>query len=312
MRTGAAGQTGTETQSPTELRNPATVDIDLVPTVEVLRQLNREDQRVAGAVEAVLPMLAQAVDATVARLRAGGRLHYFGAGTSGRIATMDAAEIAPTFGIEPGTVVAHHAGGPAALEVAVEGVEDQEGLGARDAAALGRDDAAVGLSASGRTPYVRGALSTARKAGSLTILMTSNPRPSMADSADIVLVTDTGPEAIAGSTRLKAATAQKLLLNSLSTATMVRLGRTYSNLMVAVVPSNAKLRERLVAILVEATGAGEQACRAAIDAADGDLQVALVSLLAGVPVPRARAALVQSGDGVRAALGQLERGPQPA
>ncbi|RKE23712.1 N-acetylmuramic acid 6-phosphate etherase [Streptomyces sp. TLI_171] len=266
--------------SPTERRNPRTLGIDRADPLDVLRLLNAEDALVPAAVAEVLPRLAAVVEATAERLRGGGRLHYFGAGTSGRTAVVDAAELGPTFSLPSGIVVAHHAGGPAALVTAVEGSEDSEELGACDAAEVGPGDVAVGVAASGRTPYVAGALATARAAGAFTVLVSANPGAPLAHLADVHVAVDTGPEAIAGSTRLKAASAHKLVLNGLSTAVMVALGRTYSNLMVDVSASNAKLRGRLVTILMEATGLDEEPCAHALAGADGELKTALVCLLA--------------------------------
>jgi len=294
--------------APTEERNPRTTEIDLVPTLELLRMLNAEDHRVPEAVAAVLPPLARVVDEAAARLRAGGRMHYFGAGTSGRLAVMDAAELIPTFGLPPGLVLAHHAGGPAALETPVENSEDDPEDGAREAADLTAADVAVGLTASGRTPYVGGALRTARAAGAFTVLVSANPEAELAAWADVHLAADTGPEAVAGSTRLKAGTAQKLILNTLSTALMVVLGRTYSNLMVEMSASNAKLRGRLLTILTEASGEPTDVCAAALTAADGEVKTALVALLADVPPLRARTALAAADGRVRAAIVGLGAG----
>ncbi|MFC1416220.1 N-acetylmuramic acid 6-phosphate etherase [Streptacidiphilus cavernicola] len=292
----------TRVESPTERRNPRTLDIDQVPTAEIVRLLHQEDRLLPDAVGAVLPKLAAVVDETAARLEAGGRLHYFGAGTSGRIAVMDAAELIPTFSLAPDVVVAHHAGGAAALTEPVEGAEDSVELGAEDAAGVGPGDVALGLTASGRTPYIEGALRAARAAGAFTVLVSANPGAPLAELADIHLGVDTGPEAIAGSTRLKAATAQKMLLNSMSTAVMVRLGHTYSNLMVDVTAANGKLRGRLVTILVEATALDEAVCRDALAAAGGELKTALVCLLSGCLPPAARTALEASGGRVRPAV----------
>lgn len=293
-------------ESPTEVRNPRTTDIDILPTLQVLEQLNAEDRTVAPAVARVLPELAAAIDAALARYLAGGRIHYFGAGTSGRLAIADAAELPPTFSAGADRVIAHHAGGAATVGLAVEDVEDDDSAGAADAAGLGADDIAVGLSASGRTPYVGGALRAARRAGALTILISANPRAALAAHVDHHIGVDTGPEAIAGSTRLKAGTAQKLVLNSFSTALMIRLGKTYSNLMVDVIPANAKLRGRVLRILMEATGCDEAACADALAAADGDTKTALVSLLAGVDAGAAATALRQGDGRVRAALAAIE------
>lgn len=288
--------------APTEERNPATSDIDAVPTVEVLRRLNAEDARVPAAVAAVLPALAEVVDETVRRLRAGGRVHYFGAGTSGRVAVMDAAELIPTFGLPPGVVVAHIAGGIKALTIPVEGAEDSAEGGAADAAEVAAGDVVVGLTASGRAPYVAGALRAARAVGAYTALVSANPDAALAAEADVHLGADTGPEAIAGSTRMKAGTAQKMILTSFSTATMIKLGRTYSNLMVSMRATNAKLRGRTIRILQEATGMTMADCSDALTEAAGDLKVALVHLLSGTDVTSAAKALHTSGGHVRKAL----------
>ncbi|MET9316827.1 N-acetylmuramic acid 6-phosphate etherase [Kribbella sp. NPDC003505] len=291
--------------SPTEQRNPRTLAIDAVGTSEILQLVNNEDALVAGAVSAVIPELTKAVDAAVEAVRGGGRVHYFGAGTSGRLAVLDAAELLPTFHVPDGLVVAHHAGGMAALLRAVENVEDSEEGGAADAAAVTGRDLVVGLAASGSTPYVAGALKAARAAGASTVLVTSNPDAPLAPLADVVIAADTGPEVIAGSTRLKAGTAQKMILNAFSTTLMIKLGRTWSNLMVDLVATNKKLRGRMLRILAEATGADEDACETALAAADGELKPALVHLLTGTPIPEARAALEAAHGRVATALAEL-------
>jgi N-acetylmuramic acid 6-phosphate etherase len=288
--------------SSTEMRNDRTTDIDTVDTLEVLRMLNAEEAGVAGAVAATLPVLAEVVDETVSRLLAGGHVHYFGAGSSGRIGVLDAAEVVPTFGVGADVFVAHHAGGDSAVSHAVEGAEDRHWLGSRAAGSLTAEDVAVGLSASGRTPYVAGALRTARAAGALTVLVSSNVAAPLTELADLCVLPDTGPEAIAGSTRLKAASAQKMILNSLSTATMIKLGRTYSNLMVSLSGTNAKLRQRQVIILMEATGATEADCRAELDRCGDDLRLAIVCLLSGLEPGPAEKALAAAGGNVRVAL----------
>jgi N-acetylmuramic acid 6-phosphate etherase len=291
--------------TPTEQRNPRTLEIDSVGTTEILRLINDEDARVPGAVAAVIPELGVAVDAAVAAIRGGGRVHYFGAGTSGRLAVLDAAELLPTFHAPADLVVAHHAGGPEALLRAVENVEDSEELGGANAADVTGKDLVVGLAASGATPYVAGALRAARSAGATTVLITANPQAPLRDLADILIAADTGPEVIAGSTRLKAGTAQKLILNSFSTTLMIKLGRTWSNLMVDMVATNNKLRGRMLRILAEATGADDDACSAALAAADGELKPALVHLLTGSPVDVARGALEAADGRVAAAIGRL-------
>lgn len=290
--------------SPTEDRNPATAEIDTKDSLAVLQLLNQQDRQVAEAVGTVLPQLAGLVDVAVQRISAGGRVHYFGAGTSGRLAVLDAAELQPTFNAPADWFVAHHAGGAAALIQAAENVEDDERSGAADAAGTGAGDVAIGLTASGRTPYVAGALRAAAEHGAVTALVTSHPDPDIT-GVDVLLSVPTGPEAITGSTRLKAGTAQKLVLNGFSTAVMVGLGRTYSNLMVDMRATNAKLRGRTVRILREATGADEQAARAHIEAADGELKTALVSILGTVSAADARAALAAADGVVRRALAAL-------
>ena len=292
--------------APTEDRHPATYALDAMSTLELLRALNHEDASVAPAVLQVLPELAVVVDLVVERIRAGGTVHYFGAGTSGRLAVIDAAELMPTFNLPDGLFVAHHAGGTEALVKAVENVEDNAELGAQEASAIGPRDVAVGLTASGRTPYVAGALATARAKGALTILITANPQPELAGQVEHLLAVDTGPEVITGSTRLKAGTAQKLVLNSLSTAVMVRLGRTWSNFMVDMVATNAKLRGRVIRILREATGVDEAAARKALELASGELKPALLSLLTGVDPDLARAALEQHQGSVAEALRSIQ------
>jgi N-acetylmuramic acid 6-phosphate etherase len=291
--------------SRTEERNWRTADIDVLPTEGILRLLNAEDATVAGAVASALPVLADVVDRVVERLRAGGRVHYFGAGTSGRMGVLDSAEVPPTFGVEPATFIAHQAGGERALAAAVEGVEDDQELGARDARDVTAADAVVGLTASGRTPYVAGALLVAGAAGALTVLVSSNPAAPLAVAAQHHVLVDTGPEAITGSTRLKAATAQKMVLNALSTAAMVRLGRTYSNLMISMPGINAKLRQRQLAILIEVSGASEETCRSELLLCGGDLRLAMFCLLSGLEPKVAAGTLADAGGSLRTALDSL-------
>jgi N-acetylmuramic acid 6-phosphate etherase len=289
-------------QPPTERRNPATTDIDRWDTRAVLECINDADQTVPDVVRTAIPELVKVVDAAVDALRRGGRVHYVGSGTSGGLGVLDAAELAPTYGIEADRFVAHHAGGLTALANGSTDVEDDEALAAADAATFGPDDLVVGLTASGRTPYVGAALRAARAVGARTALVSCNPAAPLAADADIHVSLDTGPEVVAGSTRMKAGTAQKLVLHSLSTAVMIRLGRTYSNLMVNMVASNDKLRGRLVRMLVECTGLDEEDCADALATADGDVKVALVCLLGAVPVDVARLALTQADGVVREAL----------
>ena len=292
--------------APTEERHPDTEAIDSMSTLELVQTINSEDARVATAVAQILPQLAIAVDLAVERIRSGGTVHYFGAGTSGRLAVIDAAELMPTFNAPDGLFVAHQAGGAEALLRAVENVEDDADLGAGDASVIRPVDVVIGITASGRTPYVAGALAVARARGALTVLVTANPRAELAGQVEHLLAVDTGPEVIAGSTRLKAGTAQKLVLNSFSTSVMVRLGHTWSNLMVDVVATNAKLRGRVIRILREASGADEVDARKALELASGELKPALVVLLAGVDPDTARAALEQHQGSVAEAMRSLQ------
>ncbi|HEX6967767.1 MAG TPA: N-acetylmuramic acid 6-phosphate etherase [Micromonosporaceae bacterium] len=294
--------------APTERRNPDSMDLDLMPTRDVLRVINEADQRVPVAVKAVLDQVADTVELAVAALRDGHRVHYFGAGTSGRIGVLDAAELPPTFNTPSNWFCAHIAGGRDAVWRAIEDAEDDEEAGTAAATAcVSAGDLVLGLAASGRTPYVLAALRAARAIGAKTALLCADPQAPAALAVDVFVGVDTGPEVITGSTRMKAATAQKLVLNAFSTAVMVRLGRVYSNLMIDVVATNAKLRGRMISILMEATGCSEEASRQALGAADGDLKTALVSLVSGAEVAQARAALDRCGQQVREALTLLAR-----
>ena len=283
------------TLPPTEERNPRTTDLDRMTTAELLAAINAEDRLVADAVGAVLPQLEQVVDLAVAALRGGGAVHYLGSGTSGRLAVLDAVELRPTFDAPPGWFVPHLAGGEAAMTRAVEGAEDDVEDGERVArAAVRAGDLVVGVAASGRTPWVLAGLRVAREVGAATALVCADPDATA--EVDVLVGVGTGPEVLTGSTRMKAGTAQKLVLNAVSTAVMVRRGRTWSNLMVALVATNDKLRERSVRILTEATGSDAGTCRAALDDAGGELRVALVAMLSGAGTHEAAAAL-EDGDG---------------
>lgn len=293
---------GPRALSPTELRLPESATLDELPTVEVLRLLNTHDRIAVDAVTEILPRLADLVDVAAERFGRGGTVHYFGAGTSGRLGVLDAAELRPTFNLPAGQVVAHIAGGPTALVDAIEDAEDSEADGRADASGLGPADVAIGLAASGNTPYVGGALAAARSVGAYTALVSSNPNASLASLADSHILLATGPEVLTGSTRLKAATAEKLVLNGFSTALMVALGRTWSNLMVSVVATNAKLRDRTVRILCEAASIDEQSARRHLDAAEGDLKTAIVCALGEIDATRASTLLAMHAGSVRAAL----------
>jgi len=296
----------------TERRLEASLGLDGMSALQILELLNAEDATVAAAVAPTLPEIARLVDAATDALGDGGRVHYFGAGTSGRLAVLDAAELLPTFNIEPGTVVAHMAGGEAALLTAIEGSEDSGDDGRQAASTLRPHDVAIGLTASGTTPYVRGALAEARRRGAVTSLITSNPRSPLADEVDIAIVTDTGPEVLTGSTRLKAGTAEKLVLNGFSTALMVRRGRAWSNLMVSLVATNEKLRHRSVRILAEAADLEFEAAQTLLAASDGDLKVAIVASLADVAPAAAWHALDDTDGTVRGALARLSGAAGPA
>lgn len=267
----------------TERSNPRTRVIDRLPTADVLRLMNDEDATVAAAVRATIPQIARAVDELAARIGRGGRLLLFGAGTSGRLAALDASEWPPTFGVPPGLARAFIAGGPGALTGAIEGAEDDAELGRQDAraAGTGADDLALGISASGGAPYVLGAMGEARDRGAFTAGLACREGPPLERLVEIMIAPLVGPEVIAGSSRLKAGTAQKLVLNMLSTATMIRLGKVYRNLMVDVQPTNAKLRARALRIVRAATGADEAPAMAALAEA-GDVRVAILMLRLGL------------------------------
>jgi len=289
----------------TERRNPRSMRLDVLSTAEIVALINDEDATVAPAVRAALPEIARAADLIADRLRRGGRLFYVGAGTSGRVALLDASEWPATFGTEPGLVRVVIAGGAPAAATSAAPLEDDPDLGARDLAAHDPTpaDVVVGIAASGRTPYVIGALGKARKAGAATIAISSNPGAPMADLADVAIVALTGPEVLTGSTRMKAGTAQKMILNILSTAAMVRLGKVYSNLMVDMVPANEKLLERARRIVSEAAGVSMVEAEQMLEASGRHVKTAIVMAVLRCGVDDARTALDRAGGVVRAALG---------
>lgn len=274
----------------TEQRNPASDGIDARPTEEILRIINAEDRKVAEAVATEIPQIAEAVDTIVERLRAGGRLFYIGAGTSGRLGVLDAAECPPTFQVPPELVQGIIAGGEAALARATEASEDDPESGSRDLEKRGFTgrDVLVAIAASGRTPYVLGAVGAARSAGAPAIGLSSNPDSELSRAVDIAIAPLTGPEIIAGSTRMKAGTATKLVLNMISTAVMVRLGHVYGNLMVNVRPVNTKLAERARRIIAEAGGAHVGEAGRLLDAAGGDVKSAILMARLGIGLEEAR------------------------
>jgi N-acetylmuramic acid 6-phosphate etherase len=290
----------------TEQRLAASKKLDRMTALEIVRLMNGEDRRVAAAVGRELPGIARAVDAIVAALRTGGRLIYVGAGSSGRMAVLDAAECPPTFGISPKQMVALIAGGRRAVTGAVEGAEDSAVNGARDLRRLklGRRDVVVGIAASGTTPYVLGAMKFARGRGAKTIAVMANRDMPLARLARIAIGVEVGAEVLTGSTRLKAGTSQKMVLNMLSTAVMVRLGHAYENLMIDAVMTNKKLQGRAVRILMEASGAGVSAAEDALRAAGHDMRVGLVMLKLGVDAREARKRLSANRGNLRAAFGE--------
>lgn len=281
----------------TESSNPRTEGIDRCDTLEVLQLLNAEDATVADVVRAALPQLALAVEAIVAGTRQGGRLIYVGAGTSGRLGVLDAAECPPTFGVAPGQVIGLIAGGAEALTHAVEGAEDDREAGRRDLLALGPGprDVVVGLAASGRTPYVLAALEAARAAGARTVGIACNAPSPLVEAADIAVPLVVGPEAITGSTRLKAGTATKMALNLLSTASMVRLGKVYGNLMVDVQVANDKLAARAVRIVCQVAGTDAAQARTLLEETGWRVKPAIVMVALGVPLDEAERRLAEAG-----------------
>lgn len=288
----------------TEKSNPATVDIDRLSPLEVVRAINAEDATVAGAVERELPQIARAIEAIAARLRSGGRLIYIGAGTSGRLGALDAVECPPTFNVSPELVVARIAGGSFALTETSERAEDDATAGEDDARRLAVSvrDALVGISASGRTPYVLGAVAYSRQQGALTIGLACNAETPLTRNVDISISLVVGPEVISGSTRLKAGTAQKMALNMLSAGTMILLGKTFGNLMVDVQTTNAKLRRRALEIVRQATGLDADAAAELLRVTDGEVKTAILVARTGVTPERARERLAAHGAVLRAAL----------
>lgn len=287
-----------------EERNPRTMGIDLMATPEIVATINAEDRLVPEAVGKTLPQVAQAVEAIVAAFGKGGRLVYIGAGTSGRLGVLDASECPPTFGVPPTMVVGLIAGGLGALVSAVEGAEDNAEAGAADLRAieLTAEDVVVGIAVSGRTPYVIGALDYARSLGAVTVGLTCNPASTIAGLADISIAPLVGPEVVTGSTRLKSGTAQKLVLNMLSTASMIRIGKTYQNLMVDVRTSNEKLLARAVRIVMQATDCPEEVAEAALQRTGNEVKLAILTILTGLDVEAAHAAMARSGGFLRRAL----------
>jgi len=287
-----------------ENQNSDTMDIDLVDTVEVVRQINHQDKKVALAVEKIIPEIALAVDAIVSAFNQGGRLIYIGAGTSGRIGVLDAVECVPTFGIDEGMVVGIMAGGKTAMYKAKEGIEDQESEGAKDLSSvnLTQLDVVVGIAASGRTPYVIGALDYATKRKANTIALSCNTDAIIEKHAKIALLPVVGPEALTGSTRMKSGTAQKMVLNILSTASMIRIGKSYHNLMVDVKATNEKLHARGTRMLMQVTGINESEATKILREANGFVKLAILMALTGKDSEDANKVLTSANGFLRKAL----------
>ena len=277
----------------TEQRNPRSMHIDRMNTLEMVRVINQEDQLVAAAVEAELEHVAAAVDVIFQKLHEGGRLIYIGAGTSGRLGVLDASECPPTYGVDPGMVVGLIAGGPSAVTQAIEGAEDKPELGVEDLKSIhfSSRDVLVGIAASGRTPYAIGAMDYAHSLGAPVIAVVCCANSEMSRHADITIAPTPGPEVVTGSSRMKSGTAQKMVLNMLSTASMIKLGKVYENLMVDLKPTNEKLVQRAVRIVCSATGAGEDAARSALNECGMHCKTAIVMLLMGMNADQAREAL---------------------
>lgn len=290
----------------TEQRNPVSKDLDLLPVEGILRLINAQDKLVPLAVEREIPYIARAVDLTVQALAGGGRLVYFGAGTSGRLGVVDASECPPTFGTEPGTVVGVMAGGHAAMFRSQEGAEDNEEQARKDVDAHGisQRDVVCGIAASRRTPYVVAAVARARELGAKTIYITTNPRSEFNLEVDVAICPEVGPEVLMGSTRMKSGTAQKLVLNMITTTAMVRLGKVFENMMVDLQLTNRKLVERSRRIVMMATGADYDTATRILKEADGHVKTAIVMLATKVDAAEARKRIARAGGFVRGAIAQ--------
>jgi N-acetylmuramic acid 6-phosphate etherase len=291
----------------TEQRNPQTAKIDSVSTLEMMRLINQEDQRVALAVAEVLPQIAAAVDLIAAQFKRGGRLFYIGAGTSGRLGILDASECPPTYGVDFGLVIGLIAGGDGAIRKAVEGAEDSRELGAEDLKAhdFNAEDVLVGLAASGRTPYVLGGLEYAKSLGAHTIAIACTPDSEIGRIAEIAIEPLPGAEVVTGSTRMKAGTAQKLVLNMLSTGAMIKIGKVYGNLMVDVQPSNQKLIERCKRIVCEATGVDRSRAESLLEITRYDVKLAILIEKTGLDAAQATALLQQADGYLQKAIDQV-------
>lgn len=288
----------------TESRNAASQQIDTLSTIEMLKVINEEDKKVALAVEQVLPQIALAVDVIAAAFQKGGRLIYSGAGTSGRLGILDASECPPTYGTKPEQVIGLIAGGHPAIFKAVENAEDNRELGADDLKALdfNHNDVLVGIAASGRTPYVLGAMEYAKSLGATVGCISCNPQSAMTELADISITPIVGPEVVTGSSRMKAGTAQKLVLNMLTSGAMIRIGKVYGNLMVDVEATNAKLVERQKKIVMEATECSREEAETALVACNGHCKTAIVMILAQLSAGEAKSLLANNNGFIRKAI----------
>ncbi|MFN8442723.1 MAG: N-acetylmuramic acid 6-phosphate etherase [Caldilineaceae bacterium] len=298
------------TLSITETRNPASSKIDQLATLEMVKLINSEDAKVAVAVGAEAHSIATAIDAIVERMRRGGRLFYFGAGTSGRLGVLDASECPPTYSVSTDIVIGRIAGGDFALRNSVEGAEDDESAGRAEVEqfALDATDSVIGIAASGSTPYVLGAMRAARERRALVIAVACNRPCPMESAADIAILPLVGPEVVTGSTRMKAGTAQKLVLNTLSTGVMIRLGKTYGNLMVDVQAKNTKLRRRAIRIVEQACNLDEETANTLLHQCDGEVKTAIVAHLAQLSPQAARERLAEANGVVRQAVeGMMKR-----
>lgn len=291
-------------QLETERRNERTAEMDALPTAELMRVLNQENHVVANSIDPLVPRLAELVDEIAKRMRNGGRIIYVGAGTSGRLGVLDASECPPTFGVSPDVVQGIIAGGPTALVSSIEGAEDSYDQGRIDVESklLTEHDTVIGIAASGRTPYVIGAVDFARSKGCLTAGIANVSNSKLAQSVEFALEAVTGPEPLTGSTRMKAGSAQKFLLNMISTSVMVKSGKVYQNLMVDVKATNEKLRNRAIRIVQEATGATAEVCETALDYSDWHAKTAIVSILLSVAPDKASELLSKSSGHLRTAL----------
>lgn len=289
-----------------EGRNPNTMQLDQLNTFELLKVINQEDQKVAEAVADVLPDITKAVDFAVQSIQSGGRLIYIGAGTSGRLGVLDAVECRPTFSVSDNLVIGIIAGGESALIHAVEGAEDSQAAGISDLQAidLHKNDIVVGIAASGRTPYVISALQYANSLGCKTVSLVCNPTSPMLLLTDAAICAQVGPECLTGSTRMKSGTAQKIVLNMLSTATMVKLGKVYENLMIDVNATNAKLRARAIRIVMQATQCGQEQAKSTLEQAQNSAKLAILMILTHQDVDSAKVMLAHSKGHLRQALSQ--------